>query len=153
LIYSSFRKPKESVSSSAYNCSSTARLTISPIDNLTSCFAVAQSVEETVKSLIDDGLVHVEKVGTVNLFWSFSSEASLATSRALTKLRTERDRLESENAELQKALQKSAADRLVNVRSPQTLPDFTDLHFFFLKKKPLLFPNSMLSALLGRTRE
>ncbi|PLW06218.1 hypothetical protein PCANC_26266 [Puccinia coronata f. sp. avenae] len=75
---------------------------------------VAQSVEETVKSLIDDGLVHVEKVGTVNLFWSFSSEASLATSRALTKLRTERDRLESENAELQKALQKSAADRLVN---------------------------------------
>ncbi|PLW43150.1 hypothetical protein PCASD_08044 [Puccinia coronata f. sp. avenae] len=75
---------------------------------------VAQSVEETLKSLIDDGLVHVEKVGTVNLFWSFSSEASLATSRALTQLRTERDRLESENAELQKALQKSAADRLVN---------------------------------------
>ncbi|KAA1138883.1 hypothetical protein PGTUg99_027295 [Puccinia graminis f. sp. tritici] len=75
---------------------------------------VAQSVEETVKSLVDDGMVHVEKVGTVNLFWSFSSEASLATSRALTGLKSERDRLEKERGELQTALDKSAADRLAS---------------------------------------
>lgn len=79
--------------------------------------AVAQSVEETVKSLVDDGMVHIEKVGTVNLFWSFSSESSLATSRALVALRAERDRLEKERSLLQNALEKSVADRLANVRA------------------------------------
>jgi len=75
---------------------------------------VAQSVEETVKSLVDDGMVHMEKVGTVNLFWSFSSESSLATTRALVALKGERDRLEKERGLLQSALEKSAADRLAN---------------------------------------
>ncbi|OAV88189.1 hypothetical protein PTTG_00686 [Puccinia triticina 1-1 BBBD Race 1] len=74
----------------------------------------ASSVEQTVKSLVDDGLVHVEKVGTVNLFWSFSSEASLATSRALAGLKAERDRLEEERRVLQSALEKAAADRAAN---------------------------------------
>ncbi|KAI7956520.1 hypothetical protein MJO28_003615 [Puccinia striiformis f. sp. tritici] len=75
---------------------------------------VAQSVEETVKSLVDDGMVHIEKVGTINLFWSFSSESSLATSRALDTLRSEKERLEKERIELQSQLEKSAADRSAN---------------------------------------
>ncbi|POW12323.1 hypothetical protein PSTT_04600, partial [Puccinia striiformis] len=75
---------------------------------------VAQSVEETVKSLVDDGMVHIEKVGTINLFWSFSSESSLATSRALDTLRAEKERLEKERIDLQSQLEKSAADRSAN---------------------------------------
>lgn len=75
---------------------------------------VGQSVEETVKGLVDDGMIHIEKVGTVNLYWSFASESSLAISRALQALRSERHQLEQERCSLQMALEKSAADRLVN---------------------------------------
>lgn len=35
-----------------------------------------QSVKEVVQSLVDDGLVDTDRIGTSNYFWSFPSKAS-----------------------------------------------------------------------------
>ena len=37
---------------------------------------VFQAVKDVVQSLIDDSLVHVDKIGTSNWYWSFPGEAS-----------------------------------------------------------------------------
>jgi hypothetical protein len=41
---------------------------------LLSC-AVSQTVEEVVKSLVDDRLAECEKIGSGNFYWSFPSKA------------------------------------------------------------------------------
>ena len=35
-----------------------------------------QSVKEVLQSLVDDGLVDTDRIGTSNYFWSFPSKAS-----------------------------------------------------------------------------
>ncbi|KAI8577662.1 hypothetical protein K450DRAFT_177470, partial [Umbelopsis ramanniana AG] len=37
---------------------------------------VVQSVKDTLQSLVDDGLVNMEKIGSSNYFWSFPSAAA-----------------------------------------------------------------------------
>lgn len=36
-----------------------------------------QSIKDVLQSLVDDDLVHQEKIGAANYFWSFPSEASV----------------------------------------------------------------------------
>ncbi|CAG9465057.1 unnamed protein product [Pedinophyceae sp. YPF-701] len=63
---------------------------------------VAQSVKDVVKSLVDDDLVHQEKIGASNYLWSFPSEATL-------KVVTERDRLTKQIKALRRQAQDAAA--------------------------------------------
>lgn len=42
--------------------------------------AVAQSVKDVVQSLVDDGLVTMDKIANSNYFWSFPSTAAKAVS-------------------------------------------------------------------------
>ncbi|CAL5219489.1 g1330 [Coccomyxa viridis] len=56
---------------------------------------VLQSVKEVVQALVDDDLVHQDKIGASNFFWSFPSEAAV-------KLKTECKRREQELADLEK---------------------------------------------------
>ncbi|KAI8451336.1 meiotic nuclear division protein 1 [Phakopsora pachyrhizi] len=56
---------------------------------------VTQSVEETIKSLIDDDLIRSEKIGTTNTIWSFRSDQSNKTLKDFEKLKTELDQIVS----------------------------------------------------------
>ncbi|CAK0760648.1 hypothetical protein CVIRNUC_002788 [Coccomyxa viridis] len=63
---------------------------------------VLQSVKEVVQALVDDDLVHQDKIGASNFFWSFPSEAAV-------KLKTEAKRKEQQLADLEKQDQDLAA--------------------------------------------
>ena len=38
---------------------------------------IVQSVKEVLQALVDDSLVHQDKIGISNFFWSFPSEAAV----------------------------------------------------------------------------
>lgn len=66
---------------------------------------VLQSVKEVLQSLVDDDLVHGEKIGTSNFFWSFPSEAAVKLDAQLAAAAT---RLKAKQAE-REALEKQVA--------------------------------------------
>jgi hypothetical protein len=41
---------------------------------LSSAWPVTQTIKDVVQSLVDDGLVELEKIGSANYFWSFPSK-------------------------------------------------------------------------------
>ena len=45
---------------------------------------VTQSIKEVLQELVDDNLVHLEKIGIANYYWSFPSEAT-ATKKKIVK--------------------------------------------------------------------
>merc|ERR1719476_547080 len=51
------------------------------------------SVKDVVTSLVDDGLVDSEKIGTSIYFWAFPSKASQARRSKLEKVKEERDKV------------------------------------------------------------
>ena len=57
---------------------------------------VFQAVKDVVQSLIDDSLVHVDKIGIQNWYWSFPGEAS-------AKLRHEVETADAHIAALEEA--------------------------------------------------
>lgn len=41
------------------------------------------AIKDVLQSLVDDGLVHAEKIGTSNYYWAFPSEgANIVSARA-----------------------------------------------------------------------
>ncbi|KAI8461851.1 Mnd1 family-domain-containing protein [Phakopsora pachyrhizi] len=72
---------------------------------------VTQSVEETIKSLIDDDLIRSEKIGTTNIIWSFRSDQSNKTLKDFEKLKTEVEALRSSNLELDQLVSRLEFDR------------------------------------------
>ncbi|DBA85129.1 TPA: Meiotic nuclear division protein 1 [Trebouxia sp. C0005] len=42
---------------------------------------ISQSVKEVLQSLVDDDMVHQDKIGISNFFWAFPSEASVQADR------------------------------------------------------------------------
>ncbi|XP_067136804.1 LOW QUALITY PROTEIN: meiotic nuclear division protein 1 homolog [Centruroides vittatus] len=50
---------------------------------------VSQSVKDVVQSLVDDGLVDTDKIGTSVYFWSFPSKATNSRKRKLQDLETQ----------------------------------------------------------------
>ncbi|KAG0147220.1 hypothetical protein CROQUDRAFT_656324 [Cronartium quercuum f. sp. fusiforme G11] len=72
---------------------------------------VSQSVEDTVKSLVDDGLVKLEKVGSVNLYWSFTSEQAVSINRAIKKQDQELQILKASVLNLERTVELESVDR------------------------------------------
>ncbi|KAI8452081.1 meiotic nuclear division protein 1 [Phakopsora pachyrhizi] len=72
---------------------------------------VTQSVEETIKSLIDDDLIRSEKIGTTNIIWSFRSDQSNKTLKDFEKLKTEVKALRCSNSELDQIVSRLESDR------------------------------------------
>lgn len=64
----------------------------------------ADVVKDVVQSLVDDDLVRVDKVGTMNWYWSFPGEASKKASTALENASTSMARVASEKAQLEKEI-------------------------------------------------
>ncbi|KAG0203997.1 Meiotic nuclear division protein 1 [Mortierella sp. GBA30] len=72
---------------------------------------VQQSVKDVLQSLVDDGLVTVEKIGTSNYYWSFPSAVQQSKNAKLQSLQEELQRLESSNAELEANIKRAAGGR------------------------------------------
>merc|ERR1719341_2895548 len=60
------------------------------------------SVKDVVTSLVDDGLVDSEKIGTSIYFWAFPSKASQARRAKLEKVTEERDKIRERLATMKK---------------------------------------------------
>ncbi|GLI61597.1 hypothetical protein VaNZ11_004015 [Volvox africanus] len=50
---------------------------------------ISQAVKDVLQSLIDDDLVHCEKIGISNYYWAFPSEASVKIETEVKKYETE----------------------------------------------------------------
>ncbi|CAH7670132.1 Mnd1 family-domain-containing protein [Phakopsora pachyrhizi] len=72
---------------------------------------VTQSVEETIKSLIDDDLIRSEKIGTTNIIWSFRSDQSNKALKDFEKLKTEVKALRCSNSEFDQIVSRLESDR------------------------------------------
>ncbi|XP_025090534.1 meiotic nuclear division protein 1 homolog isoform X2 [Pomacea canaliculata] len=64
----------------------------------------AQTVKEVLQSLVNDGLVDSEKIGTSIYFWSFPSKASQSEERTLllTELKIQKEKKQQLGKELEK---------------------------------------------------
>ncbi|KAF9344611.1 Meiotic nuclear division protein 1 [Mortierella sp. AD094] len=73
--------------------------------------AIQQSVKDVLQSLVDDGLVTVEKIGTSNYYWSFPSAVQQSKKGKLQALRDEYQNLEKANTELEASIKKASSGR------------------------------------------
>ncbi|KAL3163083.1 Meiotic nuclear division protein 1 [Trebouxia sp. C0010 RCD-2024] len=72
---------------------------------------ISQSVKEVLQSLVDDDMVHQEKIGISNFFWAFPGEAALQLEAALVKAQTQVKHNEEQCSNLQQKLQSSVTGR------------------------------------------
>ncbi|KAG0378153.1 hypothetical protein BGX24_004619 [Mortierella sp. AD032] len=77
---------------------------------------VQQAVKDVLQSLVDDGLVTVEKIGTSNYYWSFPSAVQQAKNAQLQNLEAELNKIETSNAELERKILDAAGGRQDSVQ-------------------------------------
>lgn len=70
-----------------------------------------QSIKDILQSLVDDDLVHQEKIGIANYFWSFPSEASVMVERDMEKAKARLESNRSKLADIQQSIEKAKAER------------------------------------------
>ncbi|KAI0630171.1 meiotic nuclear division protein 1, partial [Trametes polyzona] len=72
---------------------------------------VSQSVKEVLQSLVDDGLVQMDKIGSSNFFWSFPSQRGAMMQNRLKAVQDTQTTLQAQLDELQAAVQSEKAAR------------------------------------------
>ncbi|KAI9237640.1 hypothetical protein MVEG_02213 [Podila verticillata NRRL 6337] len=82
---------------------------------------VQQSVKDVLQSLVDDGLVTVEKIGTSNYYWSFPSDVQQKKNAKLKQLREEFAKLEATSAELESRIRLAKSGREDNDQREELL--------------------------------
>jgi len=75
---------------------------------------VFQAVKDVVQALVDDSLVHVDKIGTSNWYWAFKGEVGQQLQHKLGATEQELARAEAESAELDARLGAAAAEHPVS---------------------------------------
>lgn len=65
---------------------------------------VPQTVKDVLQSLVDDNLVHGEKVGISTYYWSFPSEASAKIDHELNSLKTKIEEANLKSSQLQEEI-------------------------------------------------
>ncbi|XP_023369220.1 meiotic nuclear division protein 1 homolog [Otolemur garnettii] len=71
----------------------------------------AMSVKEILQSLVDDGMVDCERIGTSNYYWAFPSKALHARKRKLEILESQLSEGSQKHANLQKSIEKAKIGR------------------------------------------
>ena len=71
---------------------------------------VFQAVKDVVQSLVDDSLVHMDKVGTSNWFWSFPGAADAAVRARLEAVEREATRVDAESRDIAQRVQTAQAE-------------------------------------------
>uniref|UniRef100_A0A663LP36 Meiotic nuclear division protein 1 homolog n=1 Tax=Athene cunicularia TaxID=194338 RepID=A0A663LP36_ATHCN len=69
------------------------------------------SVKEILQSLVDDGMVDTDRIGTSNYFWAFPSKALHARKRKLEELESQFAESSQKKEALQKSIEKSKIGR------------------------------------------
>ncbi|KAH9935617.1 meiotic nuclear division protein 1 [Fomitopsis serialis] len=72
---------------------------------------VSQSVKEVLQSLVDDGLVQADKIGSSNFFWSFPSQRGAMMQHRLTAVKESQASYRSQIKELHTAIEMETAAR------------------------------------------
>ncbi|KAH9895153.1 meiotic nuclear division protein 1 [Cubamyces lactineus] len=72
---------------------------------------VSQSVKEVLQSLVDDGLVQMDKIGSSNFFWSFPSQRGAMMQNRLNAVKETQASLRSQLNESKSALETERASR------------------------------------------
>ncbi|XP_072192006.1 meiotic nuclear division protein 1 homolog [Excalfactoria chinensis] len=71
----------------------------------------SMSVKEVLQSLVDDGMVDTDRIGTSNYFWAFPSKALHARKRKLEELQTQFAESNQKKEMLEKSIEKSKIGR------------------------------------------
>ncbi|XP_032915312.1 meiotic nuclear division protein 1 homolog isoform X2 [Catharus ustulatus] len=71
----------------------------------------SMSVKEILQSLVDDGMVDTDRIGTSNYFWAFPSKALHARKRKLEELESQFAESSQKKEHLQKSIEKSKTGR------------------------------------------
>ncbi|XP_067407972.1 meiotic nuclear division protein 1 homolog isoform X2 [Emydura macquarii macquarii] len=71
----------------------------------------AMSVKEILQSLVDDGMVDTDRIGTSNYFWAFPSKALHARKHKLEALETQLAESSQKKERLQQSIEKSKIGR------------------------------------------
>ena len=72
---------------------------------------VEQTVKEVLQSLVDDNLVNQDKVGSINLFYSFPSAQMVRRMKQIDKLKEEETKLKEKKKALEENIEKLKKDR------------------------------------------
>ncbi|XP_054707729.1 meiotic nuclear division protein 1 homolog [Uloborus diversus] len=87
---------------------------------------VAQSVKEVVQSLVDEGLVDSEKVGTSVYFWAFPSKSVNTKKRRLTELKEKCDELKKKLKGLEQQIATAQCGRENNSEREKILKELAE---------------------------
>ncbi|KAI0341979.1 meiotic nuclear division protein 1 [Trametopsis cervina] len=85
---------------------------------------VSQTVKEVLQSLVDDGLVQADKIGSSNFFWSFPSQRGAMMQNRLESVTQTQMALQAQLAELHAALR---AEQLARPESVQRTAELAQL--------------------------
>ncbi|KTW27100.1 hypothetical protein T552_02592 [Pneumocystis carinii B80] len=72
---------------------------------------VIQSIKDILQSLVDDGIVKMDKIGTSNYFWSFPSEARQSRQHRITTMEKQLETLQAETQTLQNKISEETSQR------------------------------------------
>lgn len=70
-----------------------------------------QSIKDVLQSLVDDDLVHQEKIGAANYFWSFPSETSVLLEKDIQKLNSRFEEVVTKKTSLMDQIQLAGEGR------------------------------------------
>ncbi|KAF9474231.1 meiotic nuclear division protein 1 [Pholiota conissans] len=101
---------------------------------------VSQSVKDVLQSLVDDGLVQADKIGSSNFFWSFPSQHGVLVQAKLDKIKESGNTHRSQIVELEHAIEAARAERIESDMRTKKLKKLGEL------KKDLAALESELSA-------
>ncbi|PWA02915.1 hypothetical protein BB558_000916 [Smittium angustum] len=63
------------------------------------------TIKDTLQALVDDGLAHLEKIGTSNYYWAFPSEGAVKRRKKLQDLEKTHNELQEQKSNLEKAIE------------------------------------------------
>ncbi|NXC38423.1 MND1 protein, partial [Penelope pileata] len=87
----------------------------------------SMSVKEILQSLVDDGMVDTDKIGTSNYFWAFPSKALHARKRKLEELQSQLAEGSQKKEALQKNIEKSKVGREDTVKRAALMEELAAL--------------------------
>ncbi|KAK7472550.1 Meiotic nuclear division protein 1 [Stygiomarasmius scandens] len=88
---------------------------------------VSQSVKEVLQSLVDDGLVQSDKIGSSNFFWSFPSQQGALIQSRLGIVKEQRATNEAHLKEIKDALETEKALRVESEHRTDLLNELSQL--------------------------
>ncbi|KAJ7680322.1 meiotic nuclear division protein 1 [Mycena polygramma] len=88
---------------------------------------VSQSVKEVLQSLVDDGLVQADKIGSSNFFWSFPSQRGAIMQNRLKQLTDAREGYQTQQLELRVQIEAEKAARVDNESRTERLATLAQL--------------------------